>query len=72
MDVWEKQLNNIDNLSKQLDQIISLQNVAFSKLTPEQYEHVKEYHADANDMMRKFRKGDTRGLDKYMDKYSKL
>ena len=71
MSVWDEQYKNINNLMEQLDKIVALQNQMFSKLDPEQYELVKEYHNDANDMVRKFRKGDTKGLDQYMDKYLK-
>jgi hypothetical protein len=71
MSVWDEQYKNINNLQEQLEKIVALQNQMFSQLDPEQYELVKEYHADANDMVRKFKKGDTRGLDKYMDKYIK-
>ena len=62
---------NIKNLSEQLDELQSLQNKAFSQLNEKQYEKVKEYHVDINDMMRKFKSGDFNAIDDYLQKYKK-
>tara|TARA_R110002050_G_scaffold165385_3_gene295823 strand:- start:1765 stop:1977 length:213 start_codon:yes stop_codon:yes gene_type:complete len=62
---------NMDNLSKQLDELKDLQNQAFSQLDKESYDQVKEYHIDINDMMRKFKAGDYKAIDNYLKKYNK-
>ncbi len=62
---------NTDNLSKQLEELQRLQNIAFSKLPAEAYKQVKEMHVDVNDMMRKFKKGDLKAVEEYLKKYNK-
>lgn len=68
---FENHYKNIENLSKQLDELQSLQNKAFAQLDEFSYEKVKEYHIDINDMMRKFKAGDQKAVDEYLKKYNK-
>tara|TARA_R110001632_G_scaffold76073_1_gene172722 strand:- start:20576 stop:20812 length:237 start_codon:yes stop_codon:yes gene_type:complete len=69
---FKKHFNNIDNLNKQLDELLILQNQAFSKLDKESYAEVKKYHEDINDMMRKFKAGDFKAIDNYLQKYTDI
>lgn len=69
---FSKTFNNIADLSKQLEALQTLQNQAFSKLDAKSYEHVKEIHSDINDMLRKLKAGDTKSIDNYLQKYSKI
>lgn len=66
---FKNDINNISNLAEQLDKIMKLSNQAFSQLTPEQYEKVKDYHSDSNEMVREFKKGNFENLDKFLKKY---
>ena len=66
---YKAQLQNIKKLNEQLEQITKLQNQAFNNMTPEQYEAVKDYHKDANQMLEKFRKGDFQAVDELVNKY---
>ena len=69
---FSESFKNIDKLSKQLAEIQILQNQAFSSLDSDTYEHVKEIHADINDVVRKLKAGDTESIDNYLQKYSKI
>lgn len=63
---------NIESLGKQLEELQRLQNIAFSQLPAESYKHVKEIHVDVNEMLRKFKAGDNKAIDNYLQKYSKI
>ncbi len=69
---FEKQFKNLTNLGKMLDELNILQNQAFDRLDPETYKHVKQYHIDINEVMRKFKEGDHSALSEYMKKYNKV
>jgi len=62
---------NINNLSKQLEELNNLTNKAYSNLTPEQYEKVKQYQIDTNKMLKLFREGDMNALQELINKYKK-
>ena len=61
---------NIENLSKQLDNLVKLQNDAYAKLDQETYEKVKQYQIDTNQMLREFKKGNFHVIDEMLKKYS--
>ncbi len=69
MDLNE-QYKNIENLSKQLDELSKLQNKAYASLDKKSYEKVKQHQIDANEMMREFRKGNYNALDNLVKKYT--
>lgn len=69
MDLNE-QYKNIENLSKQLDELSKLQNKAYASLDKNSYEKVKQHQIDANEMMREFRKGNYNALDNLVKKYT--
>jgi len=62
---------NINNLSKQLEELNNLTNQAYSNLTPEQYEKVKQHQIDSNKMLKLFREGDMNTLQELINKYKK-
>ena len=62
---------NIENLSKQLEELNDLTNKAYSSLTSEQYAKVKEHQLDVNRMLRAFKKGDMDALQELINKYKK-
>jgi len=62
---------NINNLSKQLEELNDLTNQAYSNLTPEQYEQVKQHQIDTNRMLKLFREGDMNALQELINKYKK-
>ena len=62
---------NIANLSKQLEELNGLTNQAYSNLSGEQYEKVKQHQIDVNKMLKAFKDGDTNALDGLIKKYSK-
>ena len=41
----EEIAKNLQNLSQQVEELVKLQNDAYSKLQPEVYEKVKQHHA---------------------------
>ena len=53
---FSNQFKNIENLNKQLENIVKLQNDAYSKLDEETYAKVKQHQIDANKMLREFQK----------------
>jgi len=61
----------MDSLDKALDELEKKQNKAFNSLPPEHYAKVKDYHADANKMLKFFRKGEFDALDELTKKYAK-
>lgn len=61
---------NLENLSKQLDALMQVQNAFYSKLPKEQFEKVKQHQEDANQMMREFKAGNFSNAEKIIDKYA--
>ena len=61
----------IGEMQRHVDKLMKLQDKAFDKLTPEQYEKVKVYHAEAHEMVRGMRKGDFNGIQDLLNKYNK-
>lgn len=62
----------MDNLlNKVLDEFEKKHNKAMASLPPEHYAKVKDYHKDANEMLKQFRKGNFSELDKLTSKYIK-
>tara|TARA_B110000908_G_scaffold171544_1_gene234686 strand:+ start:413 stop:634 length:222 start_codon:yes stop_codon:yes gene_type:complete len=68
---FKEHSQQLGNLQKQLDHLIKMQDIAFSKMTPEQYSAVKEQHSDAHEMIRKLKKGEYNTLDTLINKYNK-
>ena len=56
-------------MDKHLKRLIKLQDEAYAKLSPEQYEHVKTYHLDAHEMIRGMKKGDFNGIQDLLNKF---
>lgn len=61
---FNKELNNLSNLKDTIERLGVEQNQAFSKLSPEDYEKVKDMHLDVNTLLQKFKAGDFNALDK--------
>lgn len=60
----------MDNLlNKALEEFEKKHNKAMASLPPEHYDKVKDYHKDANEMLRQFRKGNYNEVDKLTKKY---
>lgn len=60
------------NFSDQLEQLKIVQNKAFSNLDPKTYEKVQKYHIDINQVINKFKEGDSKAIDEFLKKYSKI
>lgn len=71
MDINE-QKKKLGELQKQIDNLMKLQDDAFSKLPKEQYAQIEKYHIDANKMVRGMKKGDFEGIQNLLKKYTKL
>lgn len=69
MDI-EEIAKNLQNLSANVEQLVKLQNEAYSKLAPEVYEKVKQHQADINEMMREVKSGNFLGINKFTEKYA--
>tara|TARA_R110000764_G_scaffold36200_2_gene80888 strand:+ start:18094 stop:18309 length:216 start_codon:yes stop_codon:yes gene_type:complete len=67
----EDQQKEIVALQKHVNNLIRIQDETLAKLPPEQYAKVKDYHADAHDMLRGMKKGDFKSLEKLVSKYNK-
>ena len=68
---FEKQFENIKNLSKQFDELNQMSNKAYSNLPPETYEKVKQHQIDANTMIREMKKGNFNAIEDLIKKYNK-
>ena len=66
----EEIAKNLQNLSQQVEELVKLQNDAYSKLQPEVYEKVKQHHVDINEMMREVKNGNFLGINKFAEKYA--
>lgn len=66
----EEIAKNLQNLSQQVEDLVKLQNDAYSKLQPEVYEKVKQHHVDINEMMREVKSGNFLGINKFAEKYA--
>jgi len=67
---FNKQFKNIENLSKQLDNIVEIQNQAYANLDEKTYEKVKQYQIDANKMLKEFRRGNFNAIEDLVQKYT--
>lgn len=68
----EEIAKNLQNLSANVEQLVKLQNEAYSKLAPEVYEKVKQHQVDINEMMREVKNGNFLGVNKFVDKYADI
>ena len=71
MDI-EEIAKNLQNLSANVEQLVKLQNEAYSKLAPEVYEKVKQHQVDINEMMREVKSGNFLGINKFTEKYADI
>ena len=68
----EEIAKNLQNLSANVDQLVKLQNEAYSKLAPEVYEKVKQHQVDINEMMREVKSGNFLEINKFAEKYADI
>ncbi len=68
---FKKQFENINNLGKQVEELNRMNNKAYSSLSPEAYEKVKQHQIDANTMLREFKKGNFNAVEDLITKYTK-
>ena len=68
----EEIAKNLQNLSANVEELVKLQNEAYSKLAPEVYEKVKQHQVDINEMMREVKSGNFLGINKFVDKYADI
>ena len=68
----EEIAKNLQNLSANVEQLVKLQNEAYSKLAPEVYEKVKQHQVDINEMMRDVKSGNFLGINKFAEKYADI
>ena len=68
----EEIAKNLQNLSANVEQLVKLQNEAYSKLAPEVYEKVKQHQTDINEMMREVKSGNFLGINKFTEKYADI
>jgi predicted transcriptional regulator len=68
----EEIAKNLQNLSQQVEELVKLQNDAYSKLQPEVYEKVKQHQVDINEMMREVKSGNFLGINKFTEKYADI
>jgi uncharacterized protein (UPF0297 family) len=67
---FSKQFKSIENLSKQLDKIVEIQNQAYANLDEKTYEKVKQHQIDANKMLKEFRRGNFNVIEDLVEKYT--
>jgi len=67
---FTKNFKNIENLSKELDKMVELQNQSYAKLDKKTYEKVKQYQIDSNKMIKEFRKGNFNAIEDLVQKYT--
>jgi len=68
----EEIAKNLQNLSANVEQLVKLQNEAYSKLAPEVYEKVKQHQVDINEMMREVKSGNFLEINKFAEKYADI
>ena len=62
----------LENLTKQLEKIVSKQNEVYANLDEQTFEKVKQHQIDINEMMRELKSGNFLGLNKFVDKYADI
>lgn len=67
---FKKEFENIENLSKQLDNIVDIQNKTYANLDKKTYEKVKQHQIDSNKMLSEFRKGNFNVIEDLVKKYT--
>jgi len=66
----EETKKQVNEMQKQIENLIKLQDEALAKLPPEQYQKVQKYHADVHQMLRAMKKGDMDGIQNLLKKYA--
>jgi hypothetical protein len=62
----------LENLTKQLEKIVSKQNEVYANLDEQTFEKVKQHQIDINEMMRELKSGNFLGLNKFVEKYADI
>lgn len=69
MDIEETK-KQVNEMQKQIEKLVILQDETLAKLPPEQYQKVQKYHADAHQMLRAMKTGDLTGIQNLLKKYA--